>query len=578
MEITIRKDCSAKDTISRIQAILDQINIKLIVSKEVNNEYFHSCRLQIDGLPFGTNGKGVTSEYSLASGYAEFMERFQSGFLLDLATQRNNLLSSENCSSNELVQMLRKFFPEAYNLPDYFDFDSFCRKVPSSVITSEYYNIRTNTIELLPESFISILCGSNGLCAGNTPYEAIAQGMAEIFERIAIKKIYFNNLQPANIPENYYRYLPCYNILQYIAAKNYLYYVKDLTIQGHIPVVGLIIVDPSRKFCQLTAGADLNFDIALQRCITESFQGKRFNISFPAKMKPIIDLSCIDDNFFSLNEQNLTKEYIKQITSNSGIIPLNCLINDNIFDEKNLHIFNNDVNITNRTAVEKLFGIASENKFDVYIKNLSIAGFPTFRVFIPNVCNVSQNLQSVCERAVLSMELKQSIHSKSVNYLELLEIIRKINNIAENPSEFKVSNFTGLTYSKDLLDDTRKIQVVLEIKLGQYKNASDTYKRFFSNDPDLNYILLYINSLANNDNNRITSFFESLNCQQTIDKIVELTDSVNSFDIIFLCNECSSCTKKDFCLNAPKKHLLNIYLQMQKDFCPNIEQYKLLMS
>lgn len=30
----------------------------------------------------GTNGKGVTKEYALASAYAEFMERLQSNFLL----------------------------------------------------------------------------------------------------------------------------------------------------------------------------------------------------------------------------------------------------------------------------------------------------------------------------------------------------------------------------------------------------------------------------------------------------------------------------------------------------------------
>jgi ribosomal protein S12 methylthiotransferase accessory factor len=52
-----------------------------------NSKYFHSCRVAVSSddlynLNIGSGGKGMSIEYSLASAYAEFMERLQNDFLL----------------------------------------------------------------------------------------------------------------------------------------------------------------------------------------------------------------------------------------------------------------------------------------------------------------------------------------------------------------------------------------------------------------------------------------------------------------------------------------------------------------
>ena len=63
------------------------------------------------------------------------------------------------------------------------------------------------------------------------------------------------------------------------------YKIKDCSLGGKFPVVGLMLLKENTKYL-FTVGSDLNFNIALQRCITEAFQGlKKENIE--AKMKNI---------------------------------------------------------------------------------------------------------------------------------------------------------------------------------------------------------------------------------------------------------------------------------------------------
>ena len=74
-------------TVSKIRKILSNIGI-LLLERHMIHDKFSSCRVVIgnDGLGklnIGTNGKGRTFEYSLASGYAEFMERLENHLLLN---------------------------------------------------------------------------------------------------------------------------------------------------------------------------------------------------------------------------------------------------------------------------------------------------------------------------------------------------------------------------------------------------------------------------------------------------------------------------------------------------------------
>ena len=82
-----RKDASAENTISKIMNILDELNIPVEITESCNyKNLWYSNRMEIVGLPsIGTNGKGISEQYAMASCLGEFMERLQSSILFGVS-------------------------------------------------------------------------------------------------------------------------------------------------------------------------------------------------------------------------------------------------------------------------------------------------------------------------------------------------------------------------------------------------------------------------------------------------------------------------------------------------------------
>ena len=77
---TMYKDDSPINTVNRIKNILNDYGIKTIERwNDSGVPYCYSLRVSVFGTVFGVNGKGVTKEFALASGYGELMERLQLG-------------------------------------------------------------------------------------------------------------------------------------------------------------------------------------------------------------------------------------------------------------------------------------------------------------------------------------------------------------------------------------------------------------------------------------------------------------------------------------------------------------------
>ena len=77
------KACSPAETVSRIKEILKNNEIETQetwIDSGISS--ICSVRINIKGTPIGQNGKGTDREFALASGYAEFLERLQTGYLL----------------------------------------------------------------------------------------------------------------------------------------------------------------------------------------------------------------------------------------------------------------------------------------------------------------------------------------------------------------------------------------------------------------------------------------------------------------------------------------------------------------
>ena len=119
-----RKDADPNDTIARIEKILNTINIPTKFVAEYNYKgLWFSNRVEIDGIPFiGANGKGVSNEYAKASALGEFMERLQSGFLLNnLFTNKINQINNQyKCNDDWISCVLQQVYHLAILLMKHF--------------------------------------------------------------------------------------------------------------------------------------------------------------------------------------------------------------------------------------------------------------------------------------------------------------------------------------------------------------------------------------------------------------------------------------------------------------------------
>ena len=376
-----RKDCAPEETIKKIKKILkkNKISINTSKTKNINNNIF-STRVELKNIHgIGTNGKGITKKYAEASAYAEFMERLQS----------KNLIKDK---------FLCKEYKEIYNDEEKLEYEKFIELYPEILnnnnlkklienreeyrkITQFYDLLNKQKIDL-PIKIINITTHSNGLCAGNSKQEALVQGICEILERFAYKEFMYKKIKIQTINIKNINNMEIFNQLNSIEKIGLKYKLKDFSIGGLFPVVGIIIYDELKQNYLFSIGSDPNFDIAVQRCITEIFQGLTVE-ELRKKMQPV-------NNNFEKLEKEIGKDFIKynwlkSYTSNSGIHPQELFTTNKEVDIEELpfrKVYNNI------DALNYLLKILSENNYKVYCKNYSFLGFDTYKVFIPNMSEV----------------------------------------------------------------------------------------------------------------------------------------------------------------------------------------------
>lgn len=375
-----RKDLTPSETIRSIRKILKENNLSVIERNLSFDGVFFSSRLEFKFFPgIGVNGKGITKQAALASAYAEFMERLQARFLI------------KPYFFNKITKI--KSFEDEFLLQGT-SFEKLCTKIfnfvhPKKVIhflkeidyEKNHYNYCLNFIDYfrkkevqLPLKLINILTHSNGLCAGNTFEEAVSHGVCEIFERFIYKKIMMEKYNPPTLKIKKLESLSSFSLLKKVEDMGYSYIIKDCSLEGTLPVVGVLIYDKNTNRSVFSVGSDIDFDIALQRCLTEIFQGLNNKQDIAGKLKP-----------FLREKDNLYTNWLFSYVANLGAPP------KELFNSKKI-IFDIPKCFcavhTNAEALQKILEIVKKYKKTLYIKDLAFLGFPTYRLYIPSLSEI----------------------------------------------------------------------------------------------------------------------------------------------------------------------------------------------
>lgn len=431
------KDASPYETINRIRNILYKFNIT--VKESWNSELtdgVYSVRIEIINTKIGTNGKGTTEIYALASAYAELIERITNCLLFPnwrtIGTElftffpdeekveiaeyyKTNPISDAifkqlSTEKNEQVKLIQELCSEENKIMSiYFE----------DLLSGERFPIACKLVE--------DLYGSNGMAAGNTYEEALVQAISEIFERYCLKQIISQELSPPDIPRDIIQkcYPEIYDYILRIEAKdNYLVRIRDCSLGLSFPVICTTIFDKEQQISCTNMGAHPDITIALERSFTELFQGRRLGESWGSFSRQE------DWNIFSQDE-NVKKCNIMSLINNSGgYYP------DKFYSQKYSYALNFDLFkqkfCSNAEMLTYLSDLCKRNEFRIFVRKSNKLGFPTVYVIIPGISEVWSYDKEAYNTSFAFKQVTDMINNieqypKDVieNTLELVDISRK---------------------------------------------------------------------------------------------------------------------------------------------------------
>ena len=488
MKIERKKPYKAKapeDTILQVRKILhDELGILLKEEHFKGDNEFYSCRITIanngiSDLCIGTNGKGMTFEYALASAYGEFMERLQNQALIFNRHLGNKYLMNSS-SKTDLANILTKkgailnyFFAPDEELIKY---DSSKRELLKHCVDQReldladkhysgrlipmvpYVDVTNSAIEKLPASLIFANCTSNGMCAGNTPFEAIIQGLCEILERYILRRIYFECLSFPTIPLDYFEGTSIYSKIITIKQKyDWDFLIKDCSCGINIPAIGILIIDKTKCKYKFHLGVDPSPITALERSITETYQGRS-----------TIHFQDLDYNIQSnlLNDVQLKElELSKTCTRGVGQFPISLLSNKHSFT---LSPMDNEWGISDESDIKKLLDVFKGLGHAVYIRDVSFLNFPTYSIYVPGIS--SPKGLPLSDNA--SFGYTSSIGSSYLNleHADIEQLKKLIQHFEESPRGVKTVNFYN---TEDFWSsyDQNLIMALLNYSVGNYHKA-----------------------------------------------------------------------------------------------------------
>ena len=357
----------------------------------------------------GASGKGMTMRYAMASGYAEFMERLQNGILiprpinaLAYCGEESKLPSAEREDREENGYDLRYMYSPDEVWMSAGEISEECKNVLASMLRIPkeevvpfldeilegkktvfvpFVNTASRQPVLLPIYFVIMFTGSNGMCAGNTREEAVIQGLSEIYERYAQYFIFRNNPVIPKIPKTLFEKEEIYKKLSILEGFDFRYDILDLSLGMGLPVIGLRLTRPDDGATAFRLGADASPVTALERCLTELFQCNEEDLEKKFSKKPCITYSEIQ------NEREMEKFLLNfQAISNTGIGLWPSNMHGNLSDS--FEGFAHPVTESDEDDLRYMSGVAGNLGRNVYIRDNSILGFPSYFVLIPGMSEV----------------------------------------------------------------------------------------------------------------------------------------------------------------------------------------------
>lgn len=399
--MNIIKDEVPSKTVENIKSILKQYNIN-VYDKMINPcPFVYSHIIGVEGLCVTHAGKGISEELSLASAYAELIERLSNhmfgksvfsnyffnknkDFIFFPDTYKKDISEISFINSYVLNSIKNEFYLSDGCYPSDEDLVNVWGKVLNNELhMSPFYNVKDDKIEYMPSNIIDVLCGPNGIAAGNTYEEAIVHCICEIIERYVLFNyiISNNSFSFPEIPINYIKKnsKTAFKIINQINQKDrYNIRIYDISMNGKFPCCGVVLIDTQTQHCRFRLGCHPIFSIAIERCLSEMMQ----------------EYYSLEDALSKQVEWNRrTENMVNSYRNRCGIFRHSIGFIPNTFFKKEKDFlfkeWDNQDDYTTKKWSKRLINLCIDLFGNVYIRNNSWFGFPVIRMYIPKATEIT---------------------------------------------------------------------------------------------------------------------------------------------------------------------------------------------
>lgn len=389
------KDLPLEKTIATMSGILANLGMKVEIASWRNivpNVWSLHVRDSQSQLCF-TNGKGATKESALASALGEFIERLNCNFFY------NDQFWGEELANADFVHYPneRWFQPGPKDeLPEGV-LDEHCLAIynPDGELRgSHLYDTNSGNIErgicsipyvrqsdgeevYFPSNLIENLFLSNGMSAGNTLVEAQVQCLSEIFERAVKREIIEGEIALPDVPQEVLAKYPSILAgIQALEEQGFPVLVKDASLGGQFPVMNVTLMNPRTGGVFASFGAHTNFEVALERTLTELLQGRSF--------EGLNDLARPTFSSHAVTEPNNSVEHF---IDSSGVVSWRFFSAKADYDFVEWD-FTDGGNNSNAQEAELLFGLLEDMGKEVYMAVFEHLGATACRILVPDYSEV----------------------------------------------------------------------------------------------------------------------------------------------------------------------------------------------
>lgn len=373
--VGVYKAAAPEATIARIRALLQYCGLFVIERQwQLRPGHWASVQLQIPGSGFSVNGKGIDPKFALASAYGELMERLQFLNEIGLAYPDQQWLAETQLSPaalaawpTELLARLASYGPMFGAAGDS------SAEAGTGLACVPFFHVNRGEPCALPIDALRQHALTNGTCAGNTPHEALIHGICEILERFVLRRIVDEQPLLPSIPLADLRQFQVFASLSDLQRQGIDVLVKDCSFGGTWPVVGIVLRQGERGLFHL--GASPSFPLALERCLTEIFQG--VSLERLIARLPLLPMAP------PASKEQAALRFVRAAKNIERLVEP-CLL-ESASDYAAGFVHRSAPDMVSPATLNALVQRIMAEGHELFVRDIGFLGFPSFTIFIPGM-------------------------------------------------------------------------------------------------------------------------------------------------------------------------------------------------